>query len=53
MVGLVSFGSLSNYPDAANNSNYLEMEILNPVKAGRNQLYTIYRILAKPGILYF
>lgn len=42
VVGLVSFGSLSNYPDAANNSNYLEMEILNPVKGPDGTNYTPY-----------
>ena len=42
VVGLVSFGSLSNYPDAANNSNYLEMEIMNPVKGPDGTNYTPY-----------
>lgn len=42
VVGLVSFGSLSNYPDAATNKNYLDMEIMEPVAGPDGTCYTPY-----------
>ena len=42
VVGLTSFGSLSNYPDAANNKNYLEMELMEPLTGPEGKRYTPY-----------
>lgn len=42
VVGLTSFGSLSNYPDAANNKNYLEMELIKPFIGPDGTSYTPY-----------
>ncbi len=42
IVGLTSFGSLSNYPDAANNKNFLEMELIAPLTGPNGVCYTPY-----------
>lgn len=40
VVGLTSFGSLSNYPDAANNKNFQDMELMKPVTGPDGTCYT-------------
>ncbi len=42
VVGLTSIGSLSNYPDAANNKNFLEMELIEPLTGPEGKCYTPY-----------
>lgn len=42
VVGLTSFGSLSNYPDAINNKNFLEMTIIEPLSGPDGTCYTPY-----------
>lgn len=41
-VGLTSSGSLSSWPDAANNANFLEMELMEPVAGPDGTQYTPY-----------
>ena len=42
IVGLTSCGSLSNYPDAYNNKNFLEMALLPPLTGPNGACYTPY-----------
>ena len=42
IVGLTSCGSLSNYPDAYNNKNFLEMTLLPPLTGPNGACYTPY-----------
>lgn len=42
IVGFVSMGSLGNYPDAATNSNYLDMELMEPLTGPEGICYTPY-----------
>lgn len=42
IVGLVTIGSLSNYPDAVNNANFLEMEFIEPLTGPEGVQYTPY-----------
>ena len=42
IVGLTSAGSLSNWPDARNNKNFLEMEFIEPLKGPKGVQYTPY-----------
>lgn len=42
IVGLTSAGSLSNWPDAKNNANYLEMELIEPLTGPNGIQYTPY-----------
>lgn len=42
MVGLTSMGSLSNYPDARNNKNFLEMQLIEPLAGPDGTQYTPY-----------
>lgn len=41
-VGLTSSGSLSSWPDAANNANFLEMELMPPLTGPDGVCYTPY-----------
>ncbi len=41
-VGLTSSGSLSSWPDAANNANFLEMELMPPLTGPEGVCYTPY-----------
>lgn len=41
-VGLTSSGSLSSWPDAANNANFLEMQLIEPLKGPDGTQYTPY-----------
>lgn len=43
VVGLTSFGSLRNYPDAVNNKNFLDMEIMEPVTGPDGTCYTPFK----------
>lgn len=40
IVGFVSMGSLGNYPEAATNSNYLDMELMEPLTGPDGVCYT-------------
>lgn len=40
IVGFVSMGSLGNYTDAATNSNYLDMELMEPLTGPEGICYT-------------
>lgn len=42
VVGLTSMGSLSNYPDARNNKNFLEMQLIEPLAGPDGTRYTPY-----------
>lgn len=42
VVGFVSMGSTGNYPDAATNSNFLEMEMIAPVAGPDGVCYVPY-----------
>ncbi|MCR5102772.1 MAG: extracellular solute-binding protein [Butyrivibrio sp.] len=42
VVGLVSAGSLSNWPDVVNNANFAEMELIEPLKGENGTQYTPY-----------
>ena len=42
IVGLTSAGSLSTWPDARNNKNFLEMEFIEPLKGPKGVQYTPY-----------
>ncbi|RRD94774.1 extracellular solute-binding protein [Clostridiales bacterium COT073_COT-073] len=42
IVGLTSIGSLSNYPDASKNKNFLEMEMIEPLTGPNGLSYTPY-----------
>jgi len=42
VVGFVSMGSLSNYPDAATNANFLEMEMIPPLTGPDGICYVPY-----------
>lgn len=42
IVGLVSAGSLSNWPDVVNNANFAEMELIEPLKGENGTQYTPY-----------
>lgn len=42
VVGLTSMGSLSNYPDARNNKNFLEMQLIEPLTGPDGKCYTPY-----------
>lgn len=41
-VGLTSSGSLSSWPDAANNKNFLEMTLMKPLVGPEGKQYTPY-----------
>ncbi|MCR4902349.1 MAG: extracellular solute-binding protein [Butyrivibrio sp.] len=42
IVGLVSAGSLSNWPDVVNNANFAEMELIEPLTGENGTQYTPY-----------
>ena len=42
IVGLTTAGSLSNWPDVINNKNFLEMEMIAPLKGPKGIQYTPY-----------
>lgn len=42
IVGLTSAGSLSNWPDVINNKNFMEMEMIEPLKGPAGIQYTPY-----------
>jgi putative aldouronate transport system substrate-binding protein len=42
VVALTSFGSLSNYPDAATNKNFLEMKLMAPLAGPDGTCYSPY-----------
>ncbi len=42
IVGLVSAGSLSNWPDVVNNANFAQMELIEPLKGENGCQYTPY-----------
>lgn len=42
VVGLTSMGSLSNYPDAKNNKNFMEMKMIAPLSGPDGRCYTPY-----------
>lgn len=42
IVGFVSMGSLGNYPEAATNPNFLEMELIEPLTGPEGICYTPY-----------
>nr|MCR5754300.1 extracellular solute-binding protein [Acetatifactor sp.] len=42
VVGFVSMGSVSNYPDAATNANFLEMEMIQPLTGPDGICYVPY-----------
>lgn len=42
IVGFVSMGSLGNYPDAATNPNFQEMELIEPLAGPEGLRYTPY-----------
>lgn len=52
VVGLVSLGSLSNYPDAAKNKNFLEMSLIKPLKGPKGKQYTPYNTYAPSQSFY-
>lgn len=43
VVGLTSFGSLSNYPDAKTNKNFLDMALIDPLTGPDGTCYTPYK----------
>lgn len=44
VVGLASAGSLSNWPEAKTNKNYLEMELIKPLKGPDGIAYTPFNV---------
>ena len=42
IVGLTTAGSLSNWPDVVNNKNFMEMNMLEPLKGPKGVQYTPY-----------
>lgn len=52
VVGLVSAGSLSNWPDAANNKNFLEMELIPPLTGPEGISYTMYNLFRPSQIAF-
>lgn len=42
VVGLTSSGSLSSWPDAVNNANFLQMELIEPLSGPEGVQYTPY-----------
>ena len=52
VVGLTSAGSTSNWPDADNNANFLEMDLIEPLTGPNGVCYTPYTEYA-PGASFF
>lgn len=52
VVGFVSMGSLGNYPDAATNSNYLDMELIEPLTGPEGICYTPYTDSAPYQVMF-
>ncbi|HIS57014.1 MAG TPA: extracellular solute-binding protein [Candidatus Fimimorpha excrementavium] len=52
VVGLTSAGSTSNWTDADNNANFLEMDLIAPLTGPEGVCYTPYRNYA-PGASFF
>lgn len=52
IVGFVSMGSLGNYPDAATNSNYLDMELMEPLTGPEGICYTPYTDSAPYQVMF-
>lgn len=52
IVGFVSMGSLGNYPDAATNSNYLDMELIEPLAGPEGICYTPYTDSAPYQVMF-